>query len=69
MSNKLGAIQIEVFMQSKIGSKWTVQEVDKLRELMALGKKASEIADEIGRCDKGVKSKAYSLKLKFGKTK
>jgi len=50
---------------NRIGQRWTPEEIDQLTDLISLGKDPYEIANILGRCDKGVKSKAYSLKLKF----
>lgn len=52
---------------SRIGERWTKEEVILLRKLIDEGEKPEKIANTLRRCDKGVKSKAYSLKLKFGK--
>ena len=51
--------------KSRIGQRWTIEEVDELKRMIAEGKKPLQIAQELNRCDKGVMSKAYSLKLKF----
>lgn len=52
---------------SRIGQRWTNEEVELLRKLIDDGNDPYQIANALRRCDKGVKSKAYSLKLKFGK--
>ncbi len=53
---------------SRIGQRWTNEEVELLRKLVDEGNSPNHIADALRRCDKGVKSKAYSLKLKFRKS-
>ena len=42
---------------NKIGERWTKEEISKLVELMELKRPVSDIADELGRCEKGVKTK------------
>ena len=46
---------------NRIGERWTVTEIEKLLELMELKRPVSEIADELGRCQKGVKTKYRRL--------
>lgn len=52
---------------SRIGQRWDKEEVELLRKLIDEGNNPNQIATALRRCDKGVKSKAYSLMLKFGK--
>lgn len=54
---------------TRIGSRWTLEEVEQLKKMVHEGKTPDAIAETLGRCDKGVKSKAYSLKLRFWKSK
>ncbi len=56
-------------LPSRIGEKWTPEEVIQLRDMISAGKKPREIATELRRCEKGVKSKAYSMKIKFSKVR
>ena len=42
---------------NKIGERWTEIEVAKLVELMRLETPVSDIANALGRCEKGVKTK------------
>ena len=53
----------------RIGSKWTELDVSTLKERVKQKVSVPKIADELGRCEKGVRSKGYSLGLKFGKQK
>jgi len=46
---------------NRLGERWTVEEIVKLVELMEQEKPISEIADELGRCEKGVKTKYRRL--------
>ena len=42
---------------NKIGERWTEKEISKLVQLMKLEVPVSDIADQLGRCEKGVKTK------------
>ena len=42
---------------NKIGERWTANEIAKLVDLMEREIPISEIANELGRCEKGVKTK------------
>lgn len=53
----------------RMGSKWTEVDVFTLKERVKQQVSVPKIADELGRCEKGVRSKGYSLGLKFGKQK
>lgn len=53
----------------RIGSKWTDVDVSILKDRVLQAVSVPEIAIELGRCEKGVRSKGYSLGLKFGKRK
>lgn len=53
----------------RIGTKWTVDDVRILKTRVSNYVPVPEIADELGRCEKGVRSKGYSLGLKFSKPK
>jgi len=53
----------------RIGSKWTENDVRILKERIVQKVPVPEIANELCRCEKGVRSKGYSLGLKFGKPK
>jgi len=46
-----------VLDMNKIGERWTKEEIAKLVKLMELKRPVSDIADELGRCEKGVKTK------------
>lgn len=41
----------------RIGERWTQDEIAKLVKLMKLETPVSDIANELGRCEKGVKTK------------
>ena len=56
-------------MSSRIGRKWTQKEIDVLKKMITEGYNAESIATRLERCKKGVSSKAYSMKLRFSKTK
>ena len=51
----------------RIGQKWSEEDVSILKARINSQTPVPAIADELGRCEKGVRSKAYSLGLKFGK--
>jgi hypothetical protein len=53
----------------RIGSKWSENDVRVLKERIIQKVSVPDIADELGRCEKGIRSKTYSLGLKFGKSK
>ena len=53
----------------RIGTKWTVEDVRILKARVSNYVPVPDIADELGRCEKGVRSKGYSLGLKFSKPK
>lgn len=52
-------------MTSKIGTKWSEDDIAMLIELISTKTPVPKIADVLQRCEKGVRSKAYSLGLKF----
>ena len=52
---------------NRIGQKWSQDDVAILKARIASQTGVPAIANELGRCEKGVRSKAYSLGLKFGK--
>jgi len=52
---------------NRIGQKWTVEDVETLRARVAENVPVPKIASELGRCEKGVRSKGYSIGLKFSK--
>lgn len=54
---------------NRIGEKWSTQDIEILKELVLCSTPVAEIAMKLGRCEKGVKSKAYSLGLNFSKRK
>lgn len=54
---------------NRIGSKWTENDVGILKDRVLQKVPVPDIANELGRCEKGVRSKGYSLGLKFGKPK
>lgn len=54
---------------NRIGEKWSDSDVVVLKDLITENTPVSQIARELGRCEKGVRSKAYSLGLKFSKRK
>ena len=41
----------------RMGERWTEKEIAKLVELMERETPVSDIADELGRCEKGVRTK------------
>ena len=51
----------------RIGQKWSIEDVSKLKRMIEEGVPVPQIADDLGRCQKGVRSKGYSLGLKFSK--
>lgn len=51
----------------RIGQRWSVEDVNTLKRMIEEGTPVPKIADELGRCQKGVRSKGYSLGLKFSK--
>ena len=53
----------------RMGTKWTDLDVSILKDRVSQSVSVQEIAVELGRCEKGVRSKGYSLGLKFGKRK
>ena len=53
----------------RIGSKWTKLDVDTLKLRVSQKVSVREIASELKRCEKGVRSKGYSIGLKFGRPK
>lgn len=54
---------------NRIGTKWSEKDVKLLRARVLELVPVPTIADELGRCEKGVRSKGYSLGLKFSKPK
>ena len=54
---------------NRIGTKWSENDIQILKSMITEETPVKKIADELGRCEKGVRSKAYSLGLKFGKRK
>jgi hypothetical protein len=46
---------------------WTAQEDERLRELAASGATLSEIAQKLDRTVSGAKSRAYILRVTFGR--
>lgn len=42
---------------NKIGQRWTNEEITRLVKLMKLETSVSDIADKLGRCEKGVRTK------------
>ena len=52
---------------NRIGQRWSEQDVRILKERVSKKVAVPKIADELGRCQKGVRSKGYSLGLKFSK--
>ena len=53
----------------RIGTKWTESDIKILKRRVSEYVPVPNIADELGRCEKGVRSKGYSLGLKFSKPK
>jgi|GEM_PF-6944174 len=51
----------------RIGSKWTEADIGILKDRVAEKVPVADIANELCRCEKGVRSKGYSIGLKFGK--
>jgi hypothetical protein len=49
------------------GKLWTAQEDERLRELAASGATPSEIADKLDRTESGTKTRAYILRVTFGR--
>lgn len=52
---------------NRVGERWSEQDVRILKERIMEKVTVSKIAKELGRCEKGVRSKGYSLGLKFSK--
>ena len=53
----------------RIGTKWTEEDIKVLKARISEFVPVPDIADELGRCQKGVRSKGYSLGLRFSKPK
>ena len=51
----------------RIGTKWTEADVRILKDRVGNKVSVTDIVNELGRCEKGVRSKGYSIGLKFGK--
>jgi hypothetical protein len=49
------------------GKLWTAQEDERLRELAALSATPSEIAAKLNRTESGTKTRAYVLRVTFGR--
>jgi len=54
-------------MMNRIGQRWSELDVKILKDRVSEKIPVPKIADELGRCEKGVRSKGYSLGLKFSK--
>jgi hypothetical protein len=49
------------------GKPWTAQEDTRLRELAASGATLAEIAEKLDRTESGTKTRAYILRVTFGR--
>jgi len=54
-------------VMNRIGQRWSELDVKILKDRISEKVPVPKIADELGRCEKGVRSKGYSLGLKFSK--
>ena len=52
---------------NRIGQRWSELDVKILKDRVSQKVPVPKIADELERCEKGVRSKGYSLGLKFSK--
>jgi hypothetical protein len=54
-------------MAENAGKPWTAEEDELLRELVASGSALSEIAEKLDRTESGTKTRAYILRVTFGR--
>jgi hypothetical protein len=54
-------------MAENAGKPWTAEEDELLRELVASGSTLSEIAEKLDRTKSGTKTRAYILRVTFGR--
>jgi hypothetical protein len=54
-------------MAENSGKPWTAQEDERLRELAASGATLAELAQKLDRTESGTKTRAYILRVTFGR--